>query len=395
MEEQEEPTETGNWRLCASCRELVTQRFGSSQLPASLAKDEAGDCQLCQGLFLEVEDFAQLVKKSMEEYEYSSFLLGLVMDQELLEKEKAMAEGLGIEEAKEGPSRLEKALKIAIGTRLEELTAAQAEFERPDVMAILDTRYDDVRLQLSSIHIYGRYRKLERGIPQTEWHCRKCRGKGCHYCEFTGKMYQDSVQELIAGPVLEVAKGTKASFHGMGREDIDARMLGNGRPFVLEIKEPKKRTLDYQTLEKTINEKLTGRVEVEGLRNSDHKEIVKIKGSDHAKRYLVVASSEKPLDQEELKKAITALNGATIQQQTPKRVKHRRANKVRERKVYEISARQTGEMSLEIEVKGESGIYIKELIHGDKGRTQPNLSGLMDNQCTVESLDVLWVYDEE
>ena len=29
-------------------------------------------------------------------------------------------------------------------------------------------------------------------------------------------------------------------FHTGGREDIDVRMLGNGRPFVLEILDPKK-----------------------------------------------------------------------------------------------------------------------------------------------------------
>jgi len=32
--------------------------------------------------------------------------------------------------------------------------------------------------------------------------------------------------------------------HGMGREDVDARMLGRGRPFIIEIKEPRRRHFD-------------------------------------------------------------------------------------------------------------------------------------------------------
>ena len=42
----------------------------------------------------------------------------------------------------------------------------------------------------------GRYQKFERGIPQTHWDCRACRGKGCEKCNFTGAQYLDSVEEL-------------------------------------------------------------------------------------------------------------------------------------------------------------------------------------------------------
>ena len=47
--------------------------------------------------------------------------------------------------------------------------------------------------------------------------------------------------------------GTGAKFHGAGREDIDVRMLGSGRTFVLEILEPKIRDLDLETLQEEVN----------------------------------------------------------------------------------------------------------------------------------------------
>src|SRR2546422_4343131 len=43
------------------------------------------------------------------------------------------------------------------------------------------------------------------------------------------------------------------ALHGMGREDVDARMLGRGRPFILEIKEPVRRTVDLPAVEGAVN----------------------------------------------------------------------------------------------------------------------------------------------
>ena len=42
--------------------------------------------------------------------------------------------------------------------------------------------------------------------------------------------------------------GKEHFFHGMGREDIDALCLGEGRPFVLELSEPRIRDIDLDEL---------------------------------------------------------------------------------------------------------------------------------------------------
>lgn len=70
------------------------------------------------------------------------------------------------------------------------------------------------------------------------------RGKGCESCNFSGKQYLISVEELISAEFINDAGAKGSKFHGAGREDIDVRMLGNGRPFILELKSPLKRSLD-------------------------------------------------------------------------------------------------------------------------------------------------------
>jgi tRNA pseudouridine synthase 10 len=49
---------------------------------------------------------------------------------------------------------------------------------------------------------------------------------------------------------------------------------------------------------------------------------------------------------------------------------------------------------LELEISAESGLYIKELIHGDFGRTSPNLKDVVGCNVDVVELDVIGVDDE-
>ena len=59
-----------------------------------------------------------------------------------------------------------------------------------------------------------------------------------------------SVQDLLGEPLKEEIFGAdEVLLHGSGREDIDVRMLGRGRPFILEFKNPKKGVSCYQRIE--------------------------------------------------------------------------------------------------------------------------------------------------
>jgi len=273
------------------------------------------------------------------------------------------------------------------------LLLKKVDFDSPELTFVVDTRYNNIELSVRSIYIYGRYRKLERGIPQTKWFCRKCRGRGCGHCGGTGKMYPTSVEELVGAPVLKAAQGEAHSFHGMGREDIDALMLGNGRPFVLEVSEPRIRRLDLDALEKEINEGNAGTVEVEGLEYSDPATIRSIKSSRSRKTYKVVVEFESEPDREKVYKVANNFRNLQIQQQTPKRVSHRRADLKRNRTVHSFEILDMEGKCATVEIIGESGLYIKELIHGDHGRTAPNFSGEIGLDCIVKSLDVVHVWD--
>jgi len=57
--------------------------------------------------------------------------------------------------------------------------------------------------------------------------------------------------------------------------------------------------------------------------------------------------------------------------------------------VLSIEGRLEDDRTAVVDVHGEGGLYIKELIGGDEGRTEPSLAGVLGVGATVTALDVL------
>jgi len=106
----------------------------------------------------------------------------------------------------------------------------------------------------------------------------------------TPRFTAQAERTLISAKVIEAMDAADTTFHGAGREDIDALMLGDGRPFVLEVNEPGKRTTDLKRLKQEINVYCEGKVAVSDLRFVDHQTVRNLKGARHDKVYLATIS---------------------------------------------------------------------------------------------------------
>lgn len=344
-----------------------------------------GKCWVCNSIFDNLEAWVSKALGALKEYEFDSFLVGTKVSGMLLENEELLWEIAGASYAE--PLKAE--LNREVGKRIEHETVKIADFERPDLVVILNLWTEKVELQVNSVFICGRYRKFKRGIPQTRWFCRECRGRGCERCNFTGKMYAESVEELISGSILAEFNGEDMILHGCGREDIDARMLGSGRPFVVEIKEPGRRKVDLRMLAEKVKEENEGKLEVMGLQYVKKEMVAKIKNAKADKTYGVEVELKTGLKEADLRDAVTKLSGAVIEQRTPTRVLHRRADLVRKRKVHSARLVAFDAPISSIEIKCDGGLYIKELVSGDGGRTKPSLSALLGTEAEVKELDVV------
>jgi tRNA pseudouridine synthase 10 len=250
----------------------------------------------------------------------------------------------------------------------------------------------------TKVFLEGRYRKLARDLPQTVFFCPVCKGharrrKKCARCEGYGKLTRDSVQELI-GWVAGKAFGTrKHVFHGAGREDVDVRMLGRGRPFVVELVEPRTFEVDLAALEAEINRRNEGRLEVQGLHWTEKSRIAILKETPHAKEYEALVE----LGDDVRPEALAALAGRRFEvtQHTPDRVAHRRAEKDRVRWIELRALELEGPRLLRVRLSTQHGTYVKEVLSGEGGNTQPSLASLLGVACVCRELDVLAILDAE
>ena len=349
------------------------------------------DCVICDNIFDKLND--DLYKKIDDKInqlgvEFDTFLVGSKIPKDIQERydELSAKFNLTVETLKKEVNRL-------IGLRLWEIYDKEAEFESQDIVFNIDLVESKVRIQINPLYIEGKYNKLQRGIPQTKWPCTKCKGRGCEECNFTGKQYPESVEELISEHVLKLTKGKEAKFHGAGREDIDVLMLGSGRPFVLEIKEPKIRKLDWESVEADVNEMNEGKTSYHNLHlcKRNRKAEIKQSSPDTYKVYNAIVECDEKYDVSKLDE-LPKLD--EIHQQTPLRVLRRRADKVRVKHVKELSYEIIDDTHFSIRIKTEGGLYIKELISGDEGRSQPNISEILGVKAICEQLDVIEVSEK-
>jgi len=113
------------------------------------------------------------------------------------------------------------------------------------------------------------------------------------------------------------------------------------------------------------------------------------KGEGSKKTYRVVIQLEREISDAEIEMLEEKLTGCKVSQQTPIRVLHRRADKTREKYIYKTRVKKLTPNMIEMRITCDGGLYIKELVTGDMGRTNPSVSALLGVKATPIELDVL------
>jgi len=386
--------------LCPECFGRLFGRLGhgltnperADRLAAVLGHPplpDPAECAVCGGLFGRLPTWVDRSVRAAEGVEWHRFTCGSRWDPELLAREEA----LWIEVGTEWGESIRSAFNRELGKKVEAATGASGVTEGPDVVFLADLPVGRVELTVLPVYFRGRYRKLDRTLPQTRWPCRRCHGRGCTTCGGTGKTYPTSVEEVVAAPFLTATGAAGSRFHGMGREDIDARMLGRGRPFVLELLRPRHRTVDLGTVADALARDAAGRVEVLDLRPTDAPDVVRVKEAAPEKSYRVGVVGHVPVGK--VNEALDLALRQAIAQRTPQRVAHRRSDRVRTRRVVAARLVEAAEGRFTLDLRTEAGTYVKEWVEGDDGRTEPSLSSLVGVPLKVEFLDVLEIHDTE
>ncbi|CBH17640.1 uncharacterized protein TEOVI_000234200 [Trypanosoma equiperdum] len=293
-------------------------------------------------------------------------------------------------------------------------------------------------LQHSNIMLIGNYRKTRRDLSQSPWFVNGKRvgsyslqeaiadpvlpfffPEGVTSLPWEGPM-KDAACQSVKRPRREVLEADQQhpgveklnphrtaservfgygryKFHSAGREDVDVRMLGSGRPFVLEVISPSRERAspeDLASLEAVVNTSEEGSVEISELRITDAGILLRMAhhSQSKVKRYRCVVWCSRSIPEPEKDRHFQATNAVcdlVVEQRTPVRVLHRRSLQSRNRVIHHIQLVPLNAHWFLMDLETQAGTYVKEFVHGDMGRTVPHLGQLLNGRTDIIQLDVL------
>ncbi|KAF9979303.1 putative tRNA pseudouridine synthase Pus10, partial [Modicella reniformis] len=240
-----------------------------------------------------------------------------------------------------------------------------------------------IEMMRESVYLGGRYLKYSRDVSQTPW------------AVGNTVLAELSVSGIVCKDLKESFRADDFKFVTAGREDANVRMLGNGRPFYVELINPRTSSLSYEALkqlEAKINSSMPDKVQIRNLVaiTLEDTKIIKDGEESKTKCYSAFCWTSNPVDQA----MIDAVNEFTnksfyVEQQTPIRVLQR--HMIRKKQIHSLKAFKLEGHFMVLHLHTEAGTYIKEFVHGDLGRNQPSLASIIGCEADIMELDVLEV----
>ncbi|MCD6195727.1 MAG: tRNA pseudouridine(54/55) synthase Pus10, partial [Staphylothermus sp.] len=231
-------------------------------------------CYICSNKLSQeyFEELAEKIASLLNEYNAYTFILGVSIPQELVLREIEVSSIIGLETSES----IKNEIKREVGKIIKYKYSFEPDFTYPDVTAIINYVTNEIKLVVNPILIEGRYWKRGRNISHTIWVSR------------TGtREYPYSLEEFFNDRLKEVFEAERIVLHASGREDVDARMLGTGRPMVLEIKNPRFRYVDLDLVNELLRSTLIEAV-IHGKSSRLRIEYLKGEGSKKKKAYKIL-----------------------------------------------------------------------------------------------------------
>lgn len=389
----ERGTDLTNEARGESLRKSVAMKLNEPVEPV-----DPSDCWVCEGVTSDVTLWANRVLEAIEDLTVETFQVGTRVPDSIEERESELREAAGLEP--DAGETMNAEYNRAVGKLLEDRLDAVVDFEYPDVVTILDLETGDVELQLNPTYLGGRYRKLEPGLDQRMRICRVCNGKGtewregeamaCEACDGSGYDTRESMEWYITQPIKIAMDGTEAIFNTAGQEDDDVLVLGEGRPFVVEVKEARTRPLDTKEIQEEINTASDQIITVDGLAKASRDLVEYLTQTPVHETYQLELSFADAVSSEDFTEAIDALDAASVRQTLE------RGDQVTEqvRKLGWVSGKHIGQTTATVELGATKGIDFEALMVGDTDRSNPNLADLVGTDVTVESIAVVSIEGE-
>ncbi|MBI3116240.1 MAG: hypothetical protein HYZ12_02765 [Thaumarchaeota archaeon] len=329
-------------------------------------------CFICEGLTSRTESLSRKVLRSVRDYEFSTFSIGIILPSGVQEREDEVRSELKMR----GRETIKSEIAREISRYASKATRKKIDRMRPDLMALVDTGGQSVQLSTRPLFVHGRYTK-PRGVAQRREFCEQCHGRGCAVCGNTGYSRRPSVESIVGSKLGRLMRSTKMKFTWIGREDVESRVHRPGRPFVVELKSPEKRVPPRKLWMATGK----GRVELSRLKVLPGRPI---RLPNFVFMTRVVMRPSVRVESQNLRLLAKQMKMAQVQFQTSK-------GKLVHKTVHSMRAKVVGDAII-AEIKMDGGLPVKRLVGGES--VSPSISELLKTPLVCEKFDILRVWEK-
>ena len=354
------------------------------------------ECHICSGLMDESESIVKRITEILnDDYHFDTFLIGAALPAHLYEKEDRIRARFKIR----GRENIKSQFMRDLRKKFRECTKKQIDFLYPDIVINLQFEKEttlDINIKMRPIIILGRYVKKNRGIPQR---------KGGDYIGCNDMNMQNgfspstnvipllastalavrtpedtSIQSILSREILKITKGESLKFSWIGSEDEESLVSGSGRPFFVQVRNPKtirlnKRRLNFPRYGLFVN--------IERYFKKLPEQPVQF----IAKTRIVIQSSRQ-LGKEDVLKIKSLANSIVV---FPNQKNKSRSSTKR---IYSVDVAKIDNRVFELHLVAEGGLAIKQFVEG-REYISPNVSTAANLQCECLFFDILDVWIKE
>jgi len=312
---------------------------------------------------------AEVAAKRARRYQFRTFTVGVSVPEGIQEREDELRSELKLK----GKETIKIQAARLVAAQVSDRLRRRVDRQRPDLMLLADFGAKDVFVTARPVFYYGRYTK-PAGISQRRSFCEQCGGAGCKKCHNTGFEWKPSVEGALRAKLAEFSGGQKMTFTWLGSEDRESRVYPPGRPFVAEVKNPRKRKLP-----KKFGARLGGGlVSVSSGRTLPSKPI-RLPAFRFIARIRATAASR--VSAEALAELKSRFRKAAVRFDRPH-------NRPTVKTVYRASAKAKGR-TLMIEAELDGGLPVKRFVSGEL--VSPSVSEVLKTEVGCRSFDICGV----
>jgi tRNA pseudouridine synthase 10 len=357
------PLALQTYRLCEKCIE----RQGAETVAFETVRGK--ECFVCRGAMDRAARMSELAARKAKRYQFRTFAVGVSVSEGVQEREDELRSALKLKGSETIKTQAARLVAAQVSVRL----GKQVDRQKPDLTLLVDFGAGDVTVAARPVYFYGRYTK-PAGISQRRSFCEQCRGAGCRKCHSSGFEQKPSVEVALRKKLAGFSGSQKMTFTWLGSEDKESRVYAPGRPFVAEVKNPRKRTFP-----KKFGARLgQGLVLVSSGKTLPSKPIHLPSFRFFTKIRATAASKVPPQGLVELQ---SRFRRAAVRFDRPH-------NRPTVKTVYKVSARAKGR-NLLIEAELDGGLPVKRFVSGEL--VSPSVSEVLKTEVGCRSFDICGV----